>query len=216
VVYNLVVQSPQYSIDSLDALLRTPVRPSAAAGTSTPQLLSNLVQVTPAVQSAVESRYNLAPAIDIYSSAQGRDMGGISRDIFKLVAEMRPHAAARRERQVLGQAQTMKSSFIELGVGLVMAVVMVYLLIVVNFQSWTDAFIIITALPAALAGHLLDAVSERHHVERAGVDRRHHDHGCCHGQQHFDRFLRASAHGRGPGPGRGALGCGKRPASGRC
>ena len=152
VVYNLVVQSPQYSIDSLDALLRTPVRPSAATGTSIPQLLSNLVQVTPAVQSAVESRYNLTPAIDIYSSAQGRDMGGISRDIFKLVDDIRPTLPRGVTIQVIGQVQTMKSSFIELGLGLVMAVVMVYLLIVVNFQSWTDAFIIITALPAALAG----------------------------------------------------------------
>jgi multidrug efflux pump subunit AcrB len=132
--------------------LRTPVRPSAATGTGAPQLLSNLVRVTPAVQSAVESRYNLTPAIDIYSSAQGRDMGGISRDIFKLVDDIRPTLPRGVSIQVIGQVQTMKSSFMELGLGLVMAVVMVYLLIVVNFQSWTDAFIIITALPAALAG----------------------------------------------------------------
>ena len=152
VVYNLTVQSPQYSIDSLDALLRTPVRAAAAAVSTAPQLLSNLVGVTPAVQEAVESRYNLAPSIDIYASAQGRDMGGISADITRLVDKLRPQLPRGVSIAVLGQTQTMKSSFLELGVGLVMAVVMVYLLIVVNFQSWVDAFIIVTALPAALAG----------------------------------------------------------------
>jgi CzcA family heavy metal efflux pump len=152
VVYNLTVQTPQYAVDSLDALLRTPVRAASAARTTAPQLLSNLVAVAPAVQAAVGSRYNLAPAIDIYSSAQGRDMGGISVDIRRLVADLRPHLPRGVSVDIRGQTETMKSSFIELGVGLVMAVVMVYLLIVVNFQSWVDAFIIVTALPAALAG----------------------------------------------------------------
>jgi multidrug efflux pump subunit AcrB len=153
VVYNLTVQSPQYALDSLDALLRTPVRAATAASTlAAPQLLSNLVGVAPAAQEAVDSRYNLAPTIDIYASAQGRDMGSISVDIGRLVAELRPHLPRGVTVGIFGQSETMKSSFIELGVGLVMAVVMVYLLIVVNFQSWVDAFIIITALPAALAG----------------------------------------------------------------
>jgi multidrug efflux pump subunit AcrB len=154
VVYNLVVQSPQYAVDSLDALLRTPVRPVlAAAGVgAAPQLLNNLVAVTPEVQEAVESRYNLAPTIDIYSSAEGRDMGSIASDIRRLVDKIRPDLPRGMSIAVTGQVQTMRSSFVELGVGLVMAIVMVYLLIVVNFQSWVDAFIIITALPAALAG----------------------------------------------------------------
>jgi multidrug efflux pump subunit AcrB len=152
VVYNLTVQSPQYAIDSLDALLRTPVRAAAAPLTTTPQLLSNLVAVAPAVQEAVDSRYNLAPTIDIFASAQGRDMGSISVDIRRLVNELRPNLPRGVSIAIVGQTETMKSSFVELGVGLVMAVVMVYLLIVVNFQSWVDAFIIITALPAALAG----------------------------------------------------------------
>jgi CzcA family heavy metal efflux pump len=152
VVYNLTVQTPQYAVDSLDALLRTPVRAASAALTTAPQLLSNLVGVSPAVQEAVDSRYNLAPTIDIYSSAQGRDMGGISVDISRLVAELRPHLPRGVSVEIRGQTETMKSSFVELGLGLVMAVVMVYLLIVVNFQSWVDAFIIVTALPAALAG----------------------------------------------------------------
>ena len=152
VVYSLTVQTPQYAVDSLDALLRTPVRAASAAATAAPQLLSNLVGVSPTVQEAVDSRYNLAPTIDIYSSAQGRDMGSISVDIRKLVADLRPHLPRGVSVEIRGQTETMKTSFVELGVGLVMAVVMVYLLIVVNFQSWVDAFIIITALPAALAG----------------------------------------------------------------
>jgi CzcA family heavy metal efflux pump len=153
VVYNLTVQSPQYAIDSLDALLRTPVRAGVSASTvAAPQLLSNLVGVAPAAQEAVDSHYNLAPTIDVYASAQGRDMGSISVDIRRLVAKLRPHLPRGVTVGIVGQTETMKSAFIELGVGLVMAVVMVYLLIVVNFQSWVDAFIIITALPAALAG----------------------------------------------------------------
>jgi CzcA family heavy metal efflux pump len=152
VVYSLAVQSPQYAVDSLDALLRTPVRAASAGVTTAPQLLSNLVGVAPAVQDAVDSRYNLSPTIDIFASAEGRDMGSISVDIRRLVAELRPHLPRGVSIAILGQTETMKSSFIELGVGLVMAIVMVYLLIVVNFQSWVDAFIIITALPAALAG----------------------------------------------------------------
>ena len=152
VVYNLTVQSPQYAVDSLDALLRTPVRAASAALSTTPQLLSNLVGVLPTVEDAVESHYNIAPTIDIYASAQGRDMGSISVDIRRLVDELRPHLPRGVSIQIRGQTETMKSSFIELGVGLVIAVVLVYLLIVVNYQSWIDAFIIITALPAALAG----------------------------------------------------------------
>ena len=152
VVYSLAVQSPQYAIDSLDELLRTPVRAAGAAITTAPQLLSNLVGVAPAAQEAVDSRFNSGPTIDIFSSAQGRDMGSISVDIRRLVAQLRPHLPRGVSVDIRGQTETMKSSFVELGVGLVMAIVMVYLLIVVNFQSWVDAFIIITALPAALAG----------------------------------------------------------------
>ena len=151
IVYNMTVQSPQYSVDSLDALMRTPVRAPVAVASGT-QLLSNLVGVEPTTQAAVASRYNLAPATDIYVSVEGRDMGSVSGDIRKLVDDLQPQLPRGTQVTILGQAQTMRSSFIQLGVGLVMAVVMVYLLIVVNFQSWVDAFIIITALPAALAG----------------------------------------------------------------
>jgi len=149
VVYNLAAQSPQYQIDSLEALLRTPVRTVEGGD---PQLLSNLVSVAPAAQLAVVSRYNLTPAVDVYVSVQGRDLGSVAVKINALVDDMRAQLPRGSAVAVRGQAQTMRASFIELGVGLVMAVVMVYLLIVVNFQSWIDAFIIISALPAALAG----------------------------------------------------------------
>jgi multidrug efflux pump subunit AcrB len=149
VVYNLAAQSPQYQIDSVDALLRTPVR-TAAGGA--PQLLSNLVTVAPAAQLAVVSRYNLTPVVDVYVSVQGRDLGSVATKINGLIDGIRLQLPRGSAVAVRGQAQTMRSSFVELGVGLVMAVVLVYLLIVVNFQSWVDAFIIITALPAALAG----------------------------------------------------------------
>jgi multidrug efflux pump subunit AcrB len=150
IVYNLTVQTPQYAVDSLDALLRTPIRPPTA--TTSSQLLSNLVGVAPTTQAAVASRYNLAPATDIYVSVLGRDMGTVAGEIGRLVDQLRPQLPRGTSVAILGQAQTMRSSFVQLGVGLVMAIVMVYLLIVVNFQSWVDAFIIITALPAALAG----------------------------------------------------------------
>jgi multidrug efflux pump subunit AcrB len=151
IVYSLTVQSPQYSVDSLDALLRTPVRP-AAQPEAAAQLLRNLVDVQPAAQLAIASRYNLAPATDVYVSVQGRDLGSVAAKIDTLVDALRPQLPRGAQIAVLGQAQTMRSSFVQLGIGLVIAIVLVYLLIVVNFQSWLDAFIIITALPAALAG----------------------------------------------------------------
>ncbi len=153
VVYTLAVQSPQYAVDSLDALLRIPVTPGTALPqTTAPQLLGNLVTVRPAVQIAVASRYNLAPATDIYVGVQGRDMGSVAGEIATMVNQLRGQLPRGAQIALLGQARTMSSSFLQLGVGLVMAIVLVYLLIVVNFQSWVDAFIIITALPAALAG----------------------------------------------------------------
>jgi multidrug efflux pump subunit AcrB len=153
IVYNVTVQSPQYAVDNLETLLRTPVHwDGAARADAPPQLLSNLVTVRPTAQLAIASRYNLTPATDVYVSVQGRDLGGVAHDIDKLVDAVRPHLPRGAQIAVLGQAQTMRSSFFQLGVGLVFAIVLVYLLIVVNFQSWMDAFIIITALPAALAG----------------------------------------------------------------
>jgi CzcA family heavy metal efflux pump len=158
IVYSVAVQTPQYQIGDLDTLLRTPV---GAAPSSTPttgngivptQILSNLVQVQPAQQFADVSHYNITPVIDLYVSVEGRDLGGVSDQVKNLVDEMRPTLPRGTRIAIRGQVETMHSSFIGLGVGLLMAIVLVYLLIVVNFQSWIDPFIIITALPAALAG----------------------------------------------------------------
>jgi CzcA family heavy metal efflux pump len=157
VVYNIAVQTPQYKIDSLDALLNMPVGAvgggGGAAGTnSSTQLLGNLVEATPAKQLAIASRYNISPAVDVYVSVQGTDLASVADQVQKLVDQIRPKLPRGSQVVMRGQVQTMQASFIGLGVGLAMAIVLVYLLIVVNFQSWIDALIIIGALPAALAG----------------------------------------------------------------
>ena len=157
VVYNIAVQTPQYKIDSLDALLNMPVGAvgggGGAAGTnSSTQLLGNLVEATPAKQLAIASRYNILPAVDVYVSVQGIDLASVAGQVQKLVDQMQPKLPRGSQLVMRGQVQTMQASFIGLGVGLAMAIVLVYLLIVVNFQSWIDALIIIGALPAALAG----------------------------------------------------------------
>ncbi|PIF77842.1 CzcA family heavy metal efflux pump [Variovorax sp. 54] len=153
VVYSIAVQSPQYTVDSLDALLNIPVGASGAGSAGgSQQLLGNLVEAQTARQPAVMSRYNIAPVIDVYVSVQGTDLASVASKVQKLVDEMRPKLSRGSRVEIRGQVQTMQSSFIGLGVGLAMAIVLVYLLIVVTFQSWLDAAIIITALPAALAG----------------------------------------------------------------
>jgi multidrug efflux pump subunit AcrB len=116
------------------------------------QLLGNLVQVNLSRQLAVASRYNISPAVDLYVSVQGTDLANVAGKVQKLVDEVRPKLPRGSQIAMRGQVQTMQASFIGLGVGLAMAIVLVYLLIVVNFQSWIDAGIIVAALPAALAG----------------------------------------------------------------
>lgn len=152
VVYQVAVTSPQYRVDSLDALLRTPVAGPGSRAAGGPQLLGNLVQVSPGVQPQVVSHYDITPVVDVYASVQGRDLGAVARQVQKAVDEIRPKLPRGGQVTVRGQVKTMESSFVGLGVGLVMAIVLVYLLIVVNFQSWIDPLIIVTALPAALAG----------------------------------------------------------------
>ncbi|MEO8057507.1 MAG: efflux RND transporter permease subunit [Burkholderiales bacterium] len=158
VVYNVAVQTPQYKVDSLDALLNMPVGAvagtggAATTGTGSTQLLGNLVEVTPAQQVAVSSRYNILPAIDVFVSVQGTDLASVANKVEKLVDEVRPKLPRGSQVVLRGQVETMRASFFGLGVGLAMAIVLVYLLIVVNFQSWLDALVIIAALPAALAG----------------------------------------------------------------
>ena len=149
VTYNVAVQTPEYHLDSLQALMNTPLD---APGAPAPQLLANLATISPAVTPALVSHYNIQPVVDVYASVQGRDLGGVAADTRKIVSDFEHHLPRGSEIVTRGQVETMTSSFAGLGFGLVMSIVLVYLLIVVNFQSWLDPFIIITALPGALAG----------------------------------------------------------------
>ncbi|MBR8350047.1 efflux RND transporter permease subunit [Burkholderia cenocepacia] len=151
VQYPLQIQTPQYNLSSVDDLLGTPI--SASGRTGTPlQLLGNLVQVRSTVNPAVITHYNIRPAIDVYVSVEGRDLGAVAGEIDRIVADARATLPRGTDLTMRGQIETMRTSYIGLGAGVAMAIVLVYLLIVVNFQSWLDPLIIISAMPAALAG----------------------------------------------------------------
>jgi CzcA family heavy metal efflux pump len=149
VTYSVAVQTPQYHVTSLQDLLGMPVNDP---GTQNSQVLSNLVQLTPTARPAVVSHYNVQPVIDVYVSTQGRDLGAVAKDTMKVLQPFEKNLPRGTRLIVRGQVETMRSSFFGLAIGLVMAIMLVYFLIVVNFQSWLDPFIIITALPGALAG----------------------------------------------------------------
>ena len=151
VTYSVAVQSPQYKVDTLQALMNTPV---SGTGATSPQVLANLASVTPRTAPAVVSHYNIAPTVDIFASVDGRDLGGVADDTTDLLKPFQERLPRGTQMNVRGQVQTMQSSYQGLLIGLGMSIVLVYLLIVVNFQSWLDPFIIITALPGALAGIL--------------------------------------------------------------
>jgi multidrug efflux pump subunit AcrB len=150
VSYSVAVQTPQYRVNSYQALQNTPVSGSAP-GTS-PQILGNLVNTSTTARPALVSHYNAQPMINVYAAVDGRDLGAVSDEVIKRVNEIQKELPRGSETFIRGQVQTMTNSFTGLGFGLVGAIVLVYLLIVVNFQSWLDPFIIITALPGALAG----------------------------------------------------------------
>src|ERR1700683_3828644 len=147
VTYQVAVQSPQYRMTSMQDLMAIPVISQQG-----PQLLSNLVQVFPVARPATVNHYNVQPVIDVYASTQDRDLGAVAADTQKVLKTFDGHLPRGTRIVVRGQVVTMRSSFIGLGVGLVGAILLVYLLIVINFQSWLDPFIIIAALPGALAG----------------------------------------------------------------
>jgi CzcA family heavy metal efflux pump len=150
VSYNVAVQTPQYRVDSFQALQNTPINASAPG--ARPQILGNLVNTTTIARPAVVSHYNVQPMINVYAGVDGRDLGAVSDEVTKRVNEIATQLPRGSHIAIRGQVQTMRSSFEGLALGLVGAIVLVYLLIVVNFQSWLDPFIIITALPGALAG----------------------------------------------------------------
>jgi multidrug efflux pump subunit AcrB len=148
VSYSIVMQTPQYQIDSLSALETLPV----TSGGPTAPILGGIANITRSVSSAVVSQYDIQPMVQIYATPQGRDLGGVAADVRKVMADTAKDVPKGTSVVLVGQVQTMDSSFTGLLFGLVAAIVLVYFLIVVNFQSWSDPFVIITALPAALAG----------------------------------------------------------------
>ncbi|KVP37151.1 efflux RND transporter permease subunit [Burkholderia ubonensis] len=150
VQYPLAIQTPQYDVGSVGDLLGTPV--SAGRAGAPLQLLGNLVQVRTASEPAVITHFNIRPAIDLYVSVEGRDLGSVASEIDRIVSDARATLPRGTALTMRGQIETMRTSYLGLGAGVAMAIVLVYLLIVVNFQSWLDPLIIISAMPAALAG----------------------------------------------------------------
>ncbi|MGA9138547.1 MAG: efflux RND transporter permease subunit [Methylovirgula sp.] len=147
VSYPIVVQMPQYWIDSLGDLRNVPVTAS-----STSQLLGGIARIRRGWSDGVVSHYNVEPVVDIYASAHGRDLGSIATDIRKILRRTKAEAPPGSTVVLRGQVGTMQHAYGQLFAGLALAIVLIYLLIVVNFQSWLDPFVIVAALPTALAG----------------------------------------------------------------
>ncbi len=149
VQYSVVTQTPQFRIDSLNSLLNTPIGNGARG---IPQILGNVATVDRIDSPALVSHYDVQPVFDVYANVDGRDLGSVARGVRQAIREFEPRLPRGSFISLRGQVQSMDESFLGLGVGIVFAVVLVYLLMVVNFQSWLDPFIIIMALPGALCG----------------------------------------------------------------
>ena len=148
VSYSIVMQTPQYQVDSLNALQNLPI----TAPGMPPQTLGGIADFKRVAKPAVVAQYNIQSMIQIYGTSQGRDLGAVAADVQKILNDTAKDAPKGAQVAMLGQVKTMNNSFSGLIFGLLAAVVLIYLLIVVNFQSWADPFVIITALPAALGG----------------------------------------------------------------
>ena len=149
VSYPIVAQMPQYRVDTMSDLINVPV---ASADAKTLQYLGGLAHITPGPSPGVVSHYNVQPVIDIYGAVQGRDLGALSGDIERILQDTHKDVPHGSYVVLRGQVRTMTTAYSQLYFGLAGAIVLIYLVIVVNFQSWLDPFIIITALPGALAG----------------------------------------------------------------
>jgi multidrug efflux pump subunit AcrB len=149
VSYPIVAQMPQYRIDTMSDLINVPI---TSPQMQTPQYLGGLAQITPGPSPGVVSHYNVQPVIDIYGAVQERDLGAVAGDIDRILEATRKDVPRGSYVVLRGQVRTMTDAYSQLYFGLASAIVLVYLVIVVNFQSWLDPFIIITALPGALAG----------------------------------------------------------------
>jgi multidrug efflux pump subunit AcrB len=153
VSYQIGVQTPQSRINSMDALRQTPI--SAPGSTTVPQLLDNLLDnTTRNTTAALLNHYNVQPVFDIFANTDRRDLGGVAGDIQKVLDNNAKKVPKGLTVSMRGQVETMVASFRRLSAGLIFAILLIYLLMVVNFQSWLDPFIILTALPGAFAGIL--------------------------------------------------------------
>ena len=151
VVYSVVTQTPQYRIDTPEALLNTPL---TAPGLTSPVLLSSVATITHGTAPLVISHYNIQPTYDIYAGTQGRDLGGVSSDITKVIGGVAKKLPKGSTITVRGQVASMNTSFRGLSLGLLGAVILVYLLLAVNFQSWLDPLVVVSGAPGAMAGIL--------------------------------------------------------------
>ncbi len=151
VSYSIATQTPQYQVGSLQDLQNIPVA-NAAGSNATPQILGNMASFSRGAEMGVVTHYDIQSAIDIFGAVDGRDLGGVSNDMDSIIKQSKKDLPAGSQILVRGQIETMHSSFVGLLTGLGFSIILVYLLIVVNFQSWLDPFIILMALPAALAG----------------------------------------------------------------
>jgi multidrug efflux pump subunit AcrB len=151
VQYPINIRVPEYRMTSLSDLNSIPVN-AGAPGTGDEELFANVASFSRTTSQPIYSHYNVVPVVDVFGGVGGRDLGGVLRDVRTVVAQARTSLPFGSSLVLRGQGQTMSSSFLGLGVGLVMAVALIYLLLVVNYQSWLDPFIILTALTGALAG----------------------------------------------------------------
>ncbi|MFA6210452.1 MAG: efflux RND transporter permease subunit [Candidatus Obscuribacterales bacterium] len=147
--YFLAVQIPQHKVDSVEAILKTPLSSTMTKGAV---LLGNVASISRSTTTGVANHFNVQPVFDIYANVQSRDLGGVSQDIQKILAEYKPKMLPGNQIIMRGLVESMDNAFFKLGLGFVGAIVLVYLLMVVNFQSWSDPLIIIMALPGAVAG----------------------------------------------------------------
>ena len=149
--YTINIRAPEHVMDSMSALESVPVS-GGSVGQANGQLLANVAEIERGEGPTVVSHYDVLPVIDVFGGVSGRDLGGVLQDIHPLIEEAKKELPRGSFILVRGQAETMRTSYIGLGLGLAAAIVLVYLLLVVNFQSWLDPLIIISALPGALAG----------------------------------------------------------------
>jgi multidrug efflux pump subunit AcrB len=150
--YPVVVQTPTYRMDTPGAILNTPIHSSSGEST---QLLSNVAQAERGVTTQVVNHYNVQPLYDVYANVQDRDLGSVANAVDQVLAEFRPKLPAGSFFETRGQVGTMRASFTGMAYGLIFAIVLVYFVMVVNFQSWVDPFIVLMAVPGALGGILL-------------------------------------------------------------